>query len=55
MDAVKNDLTDIKANHMGYHEANAKKIHYSKLDPSLGFAFLLRKESDLDKLRTFMN
>ena len=55
VDSIKNDLSEIKANHMGYHESIAKKIHYSKLDPSLGFAFLLRKESNLEKLRTFMH
>lgn len=40
---------------MGYHESNAKKIHFSKLDPSLGFAFLLRKEADYEKLRNFID
>jgi len=31
---------------MSYHESTAKKIHYSKLDPSLGFAFLIRSTRD---------
>ena len=39
---------------MSYHESNAKKIHYSKLDPALGFAFLLKRESDLKKFKEFM-
>jgi hypothetical protein len=39
---------------VSYHESGAKKIHYSKLDPSLGFAFLLKKESDYEKFRNFV-
>lgn len=39
---------------MSYHESSAKKIHYTKIDPSLGFAFLLKRESDFDRLKDFM-
>ena len=39
---------------MSYHEATAKKIHYSKLDPSLGFAFLIRSSRDFQKFKTFL-
>lgn len=39
---------------MEYHEATAKKIHYSKLDPSLGFAFLLRSSRDFTKFKSFL-
>lgn len=54
-DAVANDILEIKKSHMNYHESTAKKIHFSKLDPSLGFCFLIKKESDYEKLRTFIN
>lgn len=40
---------------MGYHESSAKKIHFSKLDPSLGFCFMLKKQSDCERLRTFVD
>ncbi len=39
---------------MTYHESTAKKIHYSKLDPSLGFAFLLRSTRDFQKFKVFL-
>ena len=39
---------------MTYHESTAKKIHYSKLDPSLGFAFLIRSSRDFQKFKTFL-
>ena len=39
---------------MSYHESSAKKIHYTKIDPSLGFAFLLKRESDFERLKDFM-
>lgn len=42
-EAVPSDQDSIKKMHTSYHESNAKKIHFSKLDPSLGFAFLLKK------------
>jgi hypothetical protein len=53
-DSVKPDPKSIREAHTSYHESSAKKIHYSKLDPSLGFSFLLNKESDMDKFRQFM-
>lgn len=51
-ETVKPEL--IRQNHTTYHESSAKKIHYSKLDPSLGFAFLLKKREDMDIFREFM-
>lgn len=53
-DAIPSDVNEIRKKHMSYHESNAKKIHYTKLDPSLGFAFLLRKHSDYLRLKDFM-
>lgn len=40
-DAVPHSLEEIKNSQRTYHEPTAKKLHFSKLDPSLGFAFLL--------------
>ena len=54
LEAVPNDIVSIRQNHMSYHESTAKKIHFSKLDPSLGFAFLLKKKSDYEKMKDFM-
>ena len=53
-EAVKPDTDEIKLHHTTYHENAAKKIHFTKLDPSLGFAFLLRKPSDLIRFKEFM-
>lgn len=53
-DAIPSEVSEIKKRHMSYHESNAKKIHYSKLDPSLGFAFLLKKHSDFLRFKDFM-
>jgi cysteine protease ATG4 len=53
-EAVPGELDQIKLSHMEYHEATAKKIHYSKLDPSLGFAFLLRSSRDFAKFKSFL-
>ena len=53
-EAVASDQDSIKKMHTSYHESNAKKIHFSKLDPSLGFAFLLKKKSDYTRFKDFM-
>jgi hypothetical protein len=44
----------IRQHYLSYHETTAKRISYTKLDASAGFAFLLRRESDLEILKTFM-
>jgi hypothetical protein len=41
-------------NHMGYHESAVKRIHYTKLDASVGFCFVVRRESDFEKFKIFM-
>lgn len=46
LEAVPSDTDSIKKDHMTYHESNAKKIHFSKLDPSLAFTFLIKTEQD---------
>lgn len=53
-EAIPSEEDEIKRRHTTYHESNAKKIHFSKLDPSLGFAFLLRKKSDFLRFKDFM-
>ena len=53
-EALFSDTDSIKRDHMTYHESNAKKIHFSKLDPSLAFTFLLRSESDFKLFDEFM-
>jgi cysteine protease ATG4 len=45
-EAIPGDINLIKSKHMTYHESTAKKIHYSKLDPSFGFAFLIKSSCD---------
>ena len=53
-ESIPADINQIKQKHMTYHESTAKKIHYSKLDPSLGFAFLLRSTRDFQKFKVFL-
>ena len=53
-EAIPGDINQIRQKHMSYHESTAKKIHYSKLDPSLGFAFLIRSTRDYQKFKTFL-
>ena len=48
------DLQSVKGAHMSYHESSAQKIHYSKLDPSLGFSFLIKREAHMEQFRQFM-
>ena len=43
------DLNEIKKNHMQFHEQNAKKIHYTKIDPTMTFCFYIRNHSDFAK------
>jgi len=41
--------------HQQYHEQSAKKIHYSKVDPSMGFGFLIRDEKEFDKFKQMLD
>ena len=52
--AIPSNLDDIAKQHTTYHENQAKKILYTKLDPLLGFAFLVRSHEDLETLKAFM-
>ena len=52
--AIPPNLDEIAKQHTTYHENQAKKILYTKLDPLLGFAFLLRSHEDLEALKAFM-
>ena len=52
--AVPATYEDITKSHTTYHENQAKKILYTKLDPSLGFAFLLKSDEDLVTFKNFM-
>jgi cysteine protease ATG4 len=44
----------IQTKHLQYHEQSAKKIHYSKVDPSLGFGFYIRDQSDFNKFQEML-
>ena len=46
---------NIRQRHTSYHESSAKRILYTKLDASVGFAFLLKKDSDFQKFQQFMH
>ncbi len=48
------DPSQIRQQHTTYHESSAKKIHFTKLDPALGFTFLLTCDKDYERLRKFM-
>jgi hypothetical protein len=48
------DPSEIRQQHTTYHESSAKKIHFTKLDPALGFTFLLTCENDYKRLCDFM-
>ena len=53
-DAIPFTPEALRQQHLSYHETTAKRISYTKLDASAGFAFLLRRESDLEILKNFM-
>ena len=53
-DAIPCEIDEIKKKHMSYHESNAKKIHFTKLDPSFGFCFLLKNEQHFEEFKRFM-
>ena len=37
-----------------YHESNAKKINYTKIEPTMTFAFYVRNYRDYLKLQRYM-
>jgi cysteine protease ATG4 len=53
--SLKADKYEIRKNHMQYHENTAKRIHFRKLDPSLGFAFLLKSKNDFNRFKDAMS
>mmetsp|Transcript_14117 Transcript_14117/g.19226 ORF Transcript_14117/g.19226 Transcript_14117/m.19226 type:complete len:91 (-) Transcript_14117:337-609(-) len=54
LDAVPFDLNSIGKNHIAFHERIAKKIHYTKIDPTMTFCFYVRDHSDFQKLKRFL-
>lgn len=55
MTSVPYDLNAIKNSHLSFHEENAKKIHYQKIDPTMTFAFYLRDYNDFEKFKRYMS
>ena len=53
-DTVPYDLNEIKKNHTSFHEQSAKKIHYTKIDPTMTFCFYIRDHVDFAKFKRFM-
>ena len=54
--AISNDKNSIKRNMLkSYHESNAKKINYSKIEPTMTFGFYLRSFKDYKKLKLHMD
>ena len=53
-DAFGPDIKDIRLNHLRCHEETAKKLHFTKLDPTMTFCFYLRTHDDYRKFETFM-
>ena len=53
--AIPYDLNAIKKNHINYHEKTAKKIHYTKIDPTMTFCFYIRNHSEFLKLKRFLS
>jgi len=54
MPAVPYDLTSIKKNHFRYHEETAKKIHYTKMDPTMTFCFYIRDHEEFHKFKRYL-
>ena len=48
-DAIPCDRGQIERCHLDYHEGNAKKIHFTKVDPSMTFGFYIRDHKDYMK------
>ena len=54
MDAIPCDKQLIEQNHLKQHEGTAKKIHFTKIDPSMTFGFYLRDHKEYVKFERFM-
>jgi hypothetical protein len=54
LDAVSNSASAIAMKHTEFHEKTAKKIHFTKLDPSLCFGFYLKTPKDYVTFENFM-
>jgi len=48
------DLKEIRKNHISYHERLAKKIHYTKIDPTMTFCFYIRNFADFVKMKRYL-
>jgi hypothetical protein len=53
-DAILPDVKTIKLNHLQCHEETAKKLHFTKLEPTMTFCFYLRSHEDYRKFENFM-
>jgi len=53
-EAIKGDYTNIRKNHLELHEDQAKKLHFTKLEPTMTFCFYLRTHEDYRKFENFM-
>ena len=54
MPTVPYDLNAIKKSHISFHEQSAKKIHYTKIDPTMTFCFYIRDHNEFAKFKRFM-
>ena len=54
LDAVPFDMKLIQESYLTYHETQAKKIHFSKLDPCMTLGFLLKSQGDFEEFQTFI-
>ena len=54
LDAIPCDNRLIAQNHLKFHEGIAKKIHFTKIDPSMTFGFYLKDHKDYIKFEKFM-
>lgn len=52
--AVPYDLNSIKMSHIRYHEETAKKIHYTKMDPTMTFCFYIRDHEEFFKFKRYL-
>lgn len=53
-DAISSDKNAIRKNHLEFHEDTAKKLHFTKLEPTMTFCFYLRSHEDYRKFENFM-
>ena len=54
LEAVPCDKRTIEKMHLKFHEGIAKKIHFTKIDPSMTFGFYLKDHNDYAKFEKFM-